>query len=95
MVIFIKSPKPVKATFGISFTSPRYLAKKNDVTSDPFGDTHRQFLFGTDAIANPGKANRQVRQRTKSRGRADGSEDAIKKNKEISAIYGEYKEKFQ
>lgn len=46
VVVFIRSPKLVKSSFAISFTTEKYLAIKDRLTSDPFGPAIKQKLFG-------------------------------------------------
>jgi hypothetical protein len=46
VVVFIRSPKLVRSSFAISFTTEKYLAIKDRLTSDPFGAAIKQKLFG-------------------------------------------------
>ena len=47
-MVFVKSPKKIKSSFAISFTTEKYLAIKESLNRDLFGTAHKKKLFGND-----------------------------------------------
>lgn len=93
-MILMKTPKPVRATFSISFTNQKYMSMKINMTEDLFGKTHKKFLFGDneEGEVNQGAQSYSYRNKHRKHQSVMLENDKILRNKDIASVYYEYKE---
>lgn len=83
VIILIKAPRRVKASFSLSFTNERYIAMKDKLNFEVFSETHKRQLFGSQDQNN-------VIRILKSQRMSD-TEGIMKKNIRIANCFSEHK----
>lgn len=85
IVILVKSLKPIRVLFSISFTNPMHVTHRAK-DQDPFGKAHKEFLFGPDF-------EKRERKRFFKNRLCNSIDDKITKNIGIAGMFNDYKEK--
>lgn len=85
IVLYIKSPKPCRVNFSISFTSPKFIILKNNKCKNLFGETHKKFLFEK-------QEDEESITKRKHSVKLKKMKDIIGKNKSISVVYQDFKD---